>query len=142
MQLYRVAGAIFLVAYAQGLMPGAFALPAGLGDVAVGLTAPLVAYVSARRGRSAHRLAVAWNLLGIADLVVAVTMGFLTSPSAFQQLALDQPNVLISRYPFVLIPTFAVPVSILLHLLSLWRLRREARGEPAPGPLLTASPVG
>lgn len=130
-QLYRVLGAIFLLAYAQGLMPGEFALPAGLGDVGVGLAAPLVAYAFTRRGRSAHRVAVTWNLLGIADLVVAVTMGFLTSPTALQQLALGQPNVLISRYPFVLVPTFAVPVSILLHLFSLGRLRRRAR---TPGP--------
>lgn len=132
-QLYRVLGAVFLFAYAQDLMPGEFALPAGLGDVAIGLAAPLVAYAFVRRGASARRAAVAWNILGIADLVVAVSMGFLTSPSPLQQLAIEAPNALISRYPFVLIPTFAVPVSILLHLLSLWRLRQEEQGSPPAG---------
>ncbi|MGH9022317.1 MAG: MFS transporter [Acidimicrobiia bacterium] len=124
-QLYRVVGAVFLFAFAQDLIPGEFALPAGLGDVAIGLAAPVVAYALLRRGERARRAAVTWNVLGIADLVVAVSMGFLTSPSPLQQLALDAPNVLTSRYPFALIPEFAVPVSILLHLLSLRRLRQE-----------------
>jgi hypothetical protein len=48
LQFYRVLGAIFLVMYAQGRMPAAFALPAGAGDVAVGLLAPIVAVVYAR----------------------------------------------------------------------------------------------
>ena len=43
LQFYRVLGAIFLLMYAQGRMPAAFALPAGAGDVAVGLLAPVVA---------------------------------------------------------------------------------------------------
>jgi hypothetical protein len=40
LQFYRVLGAIFLVMYAQGRMPAAFALPAGAGDVAIGLLSP------------------------------------------------------------------------------------------------------
>jgi hypothetical protein len=42
-QLYRALGLMFLVLYAVGRLPGAFALPAGIGDVIVGLVAPLVA---------------------------------------------------------------------------------------------------
>lgn len=126
-QLYRVLGVVFLVAYGRRLMPAEFALPAGVGDILVGITALPVAYALARMARRARSVAVAWNVIGIADLVLAVTMGFLTSPSPFQQLALDQPNAAITRFPFVLVPTYAVPVSILLHLFSLWRLRVDER---------------
>ncbi|PYX05795.1 MAG: hypothetical protein DMG85_14655, partial [Acidobacteria bacterium] len=42
-QSWRVAGFTFLVLYAAGILPGVFALPAGLGDIAIGATAPLVA---------------------------------------------------------------------------------------------------
>jgi hypothetical protein len=122
-QVYRVLGATFLVAYLGHHMPADFAVPAGVGDVAVGLAAPLVAYAVLRKIRPARLLARAWNVLGIADLVLAVSLGFLTSPSTFQQLALGSPNLAITLYPFVLIPAFAVPVSILLHIFSLWRLR-------------------
>lgn len=124
-QLYRTLGVVFLLAYADGLMPAAFALPAGIGDILVGLAAPIVAVGVARNLPRWRPYAVAWNIAGIADLVLAVTMGFLTSPSPFQQLALEDPNAAITRWPFVLVPTFAVPVAILLHLLALRRLRAE-----------------
>jgi hypothetical protein len=55
-----------------------------------------------------------------------VTTGFLTSPSAFQLFAFDLPNELISQFPLVLIPVFLVPLSVLLHLASLTKLRRDA----------------
>ena len=125
-QLYRVLGALFLIDYARHHMPGPFALPAGIGDIAVGLLAPAAAYALVKAPRLGTRIAVAWNVLGIADLVAAVAMGFLTSPSPLQALALTHPNYAISRYPFVLIPVFLVPASILLHVATLRRLREAA----------------
>ena len=132
-QVYRAAGVIFLIAWASGRMPAVFALPAGIGDIAVGLAGPFVA-ARVRSGLDApataartRRLATSWNLLGIADLVVAVALGFLSSPSHFQLLAADLPNALITRMPYVLIPTFAVPLSILLHVAALQRLRSTER---------------
>jgi hypothetical protein len=38
---------------------------------------------------------------------------------------IEAPNLLISSYPLVMIPTFAVPLALMLHGLVLWRLRRE-----------------
>ena len=128
-QVYRIFGGIFLVQWASGNAPGVFALPAGTGDVLVGLLAlPVAAYLQsgAWHGRAA---AYAWNLLGLLDLAVAVGLGFLSSPGRFQLLALDQPNVLTSTYPTAMIPAFGVPSSIILHGLSLWQLRRPSRKE-------------
>lgn len=127
LQLYRAVGAIFLLGWALGVIPGAFALPAGIGDVAVGLAAPFMARRLRRGDGGSTRAAIIWNVVGLADLVVAVTFGFLTSPSPFQLLALSDPNTLISRFPLVLVPTFAVPLSVLLHIAALRRL-----GAPVP----------
>src|SRR6185312_3662325 len=69
--------------------------------------------------------AYGWCLFGIADLVVAVTMGALTSPGRAHLLAFDAPNLLISSYPLVMVPTFAVPLALMLHGLVFWRLRRK-----------------
>ncbi len=125
-QFYRVVGAIFLIAYLQDDIPGAFALPAGIGDVLVGLAAPFAALALARRGAErAWPLVTAWCAIGIADLVVAVSCGFLSAPSSFQQLALSQPNAAITSYPLVLIPVFAVPLSIVLHVFVLAGLRPQ-----------------
>ena len=123
-QLYRVLGIIFLVLFAGGAMPGVFALPAGAGDVAVGLAAPAVAFAFARGLRGSAGLARAWNLFGLADLIVAVTTGFLSSPSPIQKLAFDNPNILITAFPLVMIPVFLVPLAILLHVASLTKLGR------------------
>lgn len=122
-QFYRVLGVIFLILYAAGRLPWQFALPAGLGDFAVGLLAPSVATAYARGSSGATRRARLWNAFGIADLVIAVAMGFLTSPTPLQLAAFDRPTTLIGIFPLALIPVYMVPLSILLHFASLHRLR-------------------
>jgi len=121
-QLYRALGVVFLVEWSLGVLPGAFALPAGIGDMAIGLAAPLVAMRLKRGASNARSGAILWNVLGIADLVVAVTMGVLTAPGPLHRLALDTPNNAIAMLPLVLVPTIAVPFSLLLHFISLHRL--------------------
>jgi len=126
-QFYRTLGVIFLSVHSIGGLPGVFAIPAGYGDIFVGLSAILVAYLYAKNGLAARRLAIGWNALGIADLMLAVTLGFLSSPGPFQVLSLEAPNEMISTYPMVMVPIFAVPLSILLHVCSLTKLSRDAR---------------
>ena len=123
LQVYRVFGSAFLVAWASGTLTGAFALPAGIGDVLVGLLAlPIAVYV----GRGQLAAGVAWNLLGILDLVNAVTLDVVSSPGPLQLIVPDAPAT-VATYPLVLIPAFAVPSSILLHALSLRQLRRQGQ---------------
>ncbi len=134
-QAYRVEGLIFLMLYAGGWLPAAFAWPAGVGDMLVGLLAPVVGIAYMRGWRGSAAMLRAWNRLGITDLVVAVTTGFLTSPSPVQLLALDRPNALITAFPLVMIPVFLVPLAALLHLAS-WQKLRQAETRP-----LMASPL-
>ena len=125
-QVYRIGGGIFLVLWADGRLPWQFALPAGIGDVMTGCFAVVVAVLLAQKAPGALRAAYGWCLFEIADLVVAVTMGAMTSPGRAHLLAFDAPNLLISSYPLVMVPTFAVPLALMLHGLVLWRLRRES----------------
>jgi hypothetical protein len=134
-QVYRAAGGIFLVLWVDGRLPWQFALPAGIGDVATGIVAVVVAAQLAQNAIGARRATYAWCLFGIADLVVAISMGAMTSPGRPHLLAFDAPNLLISSYPLVMVPTFAVPLALMLHSLVLLRLRR---GAPASGRLAAA----
>ncbi|MGA8480940.1 MAG: hypothetical protein WB696_23500 [Chthoniobacterales bacterium] len=119
-QFYRVLGVTFLVLYAAGQLPGIFALPAGWGDVMVGLTA---LWVGARAARTqSDQLVTLWNWFGISDFAIAVATGFLSAPGRFQIFSLDAPNVLIGSFPLVMIPIFAVPLSTVLHLASLSKI--------------------
>jgi len=124
-QFYRVVGVTFLVLHAAGLLPGVFALPAGYGDSFVGITALWVAYGYARHRSQVDPFVALWNWIGIADLVIALTTGFLSAPSRFQIFSLEAPNFLIGSFPLVLIPIYAVPLSIVLHLASLTKLRQR-----------------
>ncbi len=133
-QLYRAIGFVFLIGLGAGLLPGIFAWPAGVGDIIVGLLAPLVAWRVVKHPGSARGVVWLWSLLGIGDLVLAVSIGSLSSPGRFQLLALDAPNVAISAYPLVMVPIFAVPVSILLHAAVISKLlaaRRHGSGAVA-----------
>jgi hypothetical protein len=76
---WRFIGLGFLMAYREGLLPGGFAWPAGLGDIAMAVTAPWIAARVAGDDRFRFsKTFLVWNLLGIADFVNAVFLGTLT----------------------------------------------------------------
>jgi hypothetical protein len=123
-QFYRTLGVNFLLLFSAALLPGMFALPAGIGDIIVGLGALMIVWTY-RNGTPPDRLVRGWNAFGIADLAVAVGTGFMSSPSALQVAAFDLPNQMITEVPLALVPVFAVPLSILLHLASLAKVKSE-----------------
>ena len=127
LQLYRVLGMTFIVGWLYGRVPGIFALPAGIGDVMTGLMAVPTAVWLASGGPEARRAAIGWNVFGLLDFAIAVGLGLVTVPGPFQLIVPSIPNATAGVYPTVLIPAFAVPSSILLHVLSLRQLRRRAR---------------
>jgi hypothetical protein len=125
LQLYRVFGSVFLVGALRGVLPGVFGLPAGIGDVLTGLFAVPAAIAVATGTAEGRKAAIIWNIFGLADFAVAITLGLITSPGRFQLIVPDVPNIGASAYPNVLTPAFVVPSSILLHALSLRQLVRR-----------------
>jgi hypothetical protein len=127
LQVYRVFGGIFLVAWSRGAISGTFALPAGMGDVLVGLLALPVAYLLYAGVPAARQVAIGWNILGLVDFAIAIGIGILSAPGPLQLIVPDRPNAQLGTFPTVMIPAFAVPSSILIHALSLRQLRRLRR---------------
>ena len=124
-QAWRAGGLGFLALYAHGVLPGLFAWPAGLGDIAIGVTAPWVALGLIRRPTFvASPQFVAWNLFGILDLVVAVSTGALSSGFVFG-LAGKVTTAPMAQLPLVLIPAYFVPLFIMFHLAALFQARRN-----------------
>lgn len=121
-QVFRVLGVVFLLRYAQGTLPGVFAIPAGIGNFITGITAPFVAYWYYKQKPWSRGIAIIWNIFGIADLVNALAIGILSSP-ALRVIVAEPPVQLI--FPLLLIPTVAVPRYILLHAYTLWLLRKK-----------------
>jgi hypothetical protein len=127
LQVYRIFGGIFLVNWVNGTVAGVFAWPAAIGDMLTGIMALPVAFLLASGASNARRSAIAWNIFGLTDFAIAITMGVLSNPGPLQIFGLDIPASLAGTYPIVLIPAFAVPSSILLHALSIRQLRRMGR---------------
>lgn len=108
-------GIAFLWGVSQGILPPAFGIPAGVGDVLIGVTAiPFAYFLRKGLGWSKYALVV-WSVLGIADLVNAVSLGLITA-SAF-------PGSTMTTFPWVLVPTVGVPLALILHGITLYRLR-------------------
>jgi hypothetical protein len=123
-QTLRIAGIVFVILYQQGALPGVFALPAGWGDIAIGITAPLVAWYW--KHPFPRKTFIAWNVLGSLDLLMAVSLGVLASATPVGVLAGDVTTRLMGKFPLSLIPTFFVPLFVIFHLISLSRVRKEA----------------
>jgi hypothetical protein len=124
-QGWRAGGLAFLALYAHGVLPGLFAWPAGLGDIAIGVTAPWIVLALIRdRGFVTSRRFVVWNLLGILDLVVAVSLGALSS-GFVPALRGEVTTAAMSQLPLVLIPAFLVPMFIMFHVTALLQSRRQ-----------------
>lgn len=130
LQLWRVIGAVFLVEMAGGKLPAIFALPAGVGDVAVALLAAAVLWRWRAAAQLPDRAVVAVIALGVADFASAFFFGFISSAGA-QQLFFPEVANRTLWFPTGIIPLFLVPYAIAFHTLSWLQLRR--RRLPAQG---------
>jgi hypothetical protein len=126
-QAWRWAGLGFLSLCAYKVLPAVFALPAGLGDMAIGVTAPWIILALIRQpGFAASGTFIRWNILGILDLLIAVSIG---TVSAF--FATGAPGEIstapMATLPLLLIPAFLVPLFLMLHTAALMQSRHLIR---------------
>jgi hypothetical protein len=133
-QSWRVIGFTFVVLACYRMLPWLFAAPAGLGDMAIGVTASYAAFSLANPAR--RGTFIRWQVLGMLDLVTAVSLGALSgiiSPHGV-------PASLMTVLPLSIIPTFGVPLYLILHIISIAQARRwPATEHPSPRTTLTPS---
>jgi len=133
-QTFRIVGFVFLVLFSYNILPGMLALPAGWGDIAIGATA----YLAASRLIPHYRRGfIAWQLLGVLDLVVAVSMGGAANFIDPHGISTAPMTVL----PLSLIPGFLVPLFLILHIICIAQARRWPAQQPQRI-VQTADPLG
>lgn len=126
---WRLVGLGFVAAWLFGRLPGGFAIPEGLGD-AVAAAGALALLPSLRRGTVSRTWLLVWNTFGIVDLLSALVVGVLYSNGPLGVLSRGGVTTeLMVTFPVSLIPTFLVPLFILLHLLTFARLARQVATE-------------
>jgi hypothetical protein len=85
-------------------------------DILIGLTAPAIYYFGFVRIKVSKPIILVWNFIGLASLFNVV---FNTVHTV---LVLKQPNIAIGYFPFVLLPSFIVPLVMFSHLASIKQL--------------------
>lgn len=130
---WRIIGFVFVLLEAQRLLPARFALPAGYGDMAMGMTATFVAWkLAVPRWRGAF---LAWQTLGVADLVLAIGAGITAGMLDPHGVGMTPMTVL----PLSLVPTFGVPLLLMVHTISIAQARRW---QPIAGESRRPVPMG
>jgi hypothetical protein len=121
---WRFVGFGFVAAWLFDMLPAGFAIPEGLGD-AVAAAGAVALLPGLRRGTASRTWLLLWNTFGLADLLSALIVGILYSNGPLGVLSGGGVTTeLMVTFPVSLIPTFLVPLFILLHLLTFARLAR------------------
>lgn len=124
-QGWRIIGVMFLVLMVFGLLPGIFAWPAGIGDIIVGAYAPFVVYVLARRSAHWRNHVILLSALGLIDFVGAIGGGVLGGDGPLGLMHGGVTTEIMQVLPLSIIPTFAVPAWILVHIISLIKVAKD-----------------
>jgi len=112
-----IPGIAFIMLHNRRMLAGGFAVPAGWGDIAVGVTAPIVAAFFIER----RAIMLLWHLAGMLDLTIAVAIaaGF-----AMELPAWIEP---LRHFPLSLLPLFAVPLTLQVHIAAIYQILRSYR---------------
>ena len=121
LQTMRLGGVFFLTLLDMRLLPAPFALPVGYGDVTIGLLAVWLLYLLHTKKTSARPLILLWCILGLLDLLIALTTGVTFLPAFAHRVVASGGSVRYLSY-VLLIPTYGVPLAVLFHLYTLFQL--------------------
>jgi hypothetical protein len=122
--IWRLVGFVFLALWLANELPGEFAIPEGTGDILAAVAAAPLAYLI-WKGVRVRRALLVWNTFGLVDLVAALIVGILYSNSQAGVLSGPVTTEAMVIFPVSMIPTFFVPLYILIHLLIFARLREN-----------------
>jgi hypothetical protein len=111
--------------YEEGLFPVQMTYSGWNFDIVTGISAVAVGLLVAR-GVVGRRTVLAWNVVGLALLLVIVTIAILSAPLPLQAFRADPPNVYVTGFPGVWLPVVLVQAALLGHLLVFRRLGRGA----------------
>jgi hypothetical protein len=115
---------VLLWLFQYGLVPQIMTFEGRGFDILSGLSAPIVALLAFRGGKTNRVLLIVWNLIALGLLVNIVIIALLSFPSPIQRFGFEQPNVGVAYFPFIWLPAIIVPVVLFAHLAALWKLFR------------------
>jgi hypothetical protein len=96
-------------------------------DILAGLTAIIVSHRWFYGSRTGLTFLLVWNGLALALLFNIVLTAVLSLPAPFQVFGIAQPNVAVTYFPFIWLPSVVVPLVLLAHIISIRKIRQELK---------------
>ena len=116
--------------YVDGLVPKLMTYEGGNVDIVIGLSAPLIAWLSTR-GRSGMQWALVWNVAGLAALANVAIRAVGTAPGALHVIHSEVPNLAVGMFPFTYLAGLFAPLAVLGHVLAIRSLRSQFKSASA-----------
>lgn len=117
------------------LMPQLMTFEGRNWDIIVGIGAVIAPFMIARASTASgqRRIALLFNVIGLALLINVTIHGIGSTPSALRIFETEPANTLVLTFPWIWLPGFVVPAAFFLHVLSLRRslLHNDRSGDQA-----------
>ncbi len=96
-------------------------------DIFSGVTAPIVYYFGFVKKVWSNKVMLIWNFICLALLINVVSSALLSLPQFYQRFGFERPNTALGFFPFVLLPSFLVPIVLLSMLASIRQLTGKVK---------------
>ncbi|GHB27954.1 hypothetical protein [Mongoliitalea lutea] len=95
-------------------------------DIIIGISA-LIFFILSQlfKVNLGKKTLMVWNIIGLLFLMNIVVIAILSAPLPIQQLSFQQPNIAVLSFPYILLPSFIVPIVILTHIISIKQLTKS-----------------
>ena len=122
-QSFRIIVEILLwLLFLDDLLPVQMTFEGRNWDVLVGITGPIVGYFCFSRSNYRQGLVIVWNIFGLLLLLNILVIAVLSMPSPIRIFTNEPANIIVARFPFVLLPGILVPIAYSMHIFSLKQL--------------------
>lgn len=121
LHIFRLIGSTFIIIALYDSLPKSFAFIAGFGDVITAITSIFVVNAINKQKSYAKNLTLVWNTFGLLDIIITAIMA-----NVFTKISIDTGAMgvdTLAKFPFSLIPAFAPPTIIFLHVLIYRKLK-------------------
>ncbi len=108
--------------FLEGLVPELMTFEGYNFDILSGLSAPILYYLVFVKKKVGSKGLLLWNIICLGLLLNILTIAVLSAQTPIQKMAFDQPNIGVTYFPLVWLPTVIVPIVFLSHLASIGQI--------------------
>lgn len=121
LHIFRLIGSTFIILAFYDSLPKSFAFIAGFGDVITAISSIFVVNAIKKQKSYAKNLILVWNTFGLIDIITTAVLANVITKISMDTGIMGVDSL--AKFPFNLIPAFAPPTIIFLHVLIYRKLK-------------------